>query len=638
MAELDGRGDPHESDTVKLPAIIYFESPSYTQVHTAEGRRKTRLWKKGLEAKYGLYNSDLEHQCSETCFRPLHLANEEVNKELWALSSTFKTRNMDPRMRRRMRPWNLGSDTVVTTEERRAQEFAEQEAWTLSQEKRLALSPQMKNDDDDGVYVEEIDVKLGLYGCPRSANVHVCDLNYLIRQERCLLRVEERDGSIACRYSGRFIFSAMPLFNPYTETTISIYSNQEYEAMNAPTADEKKVQREANAQPPHDPLLSLQKTTLKRQDVGLAKSLTQRIERLTVRQEPAAHSVVPSLAIPHDYQGSPNKRLTRSDMPIPKSDSSTTPLRTVKTANTSNVDPVAFLTKLSASQNPPPSAAEVSGSTPAARKPPLTLPFGLVVKRDAMSKIKTVVTHVLADPDARAHVKGSTEALDPANIPEHANYITLYCVRTAIIMALLNSENLRDRELSRTAPGRKRNQLAAVNTRNLTITVLYLYSRGYNILSGQNFIQADPLLGKMLPVPRDLCWFGLEKEMLREIGAVSFKANTGASELLKNIQIYEMGMATSELAKIQQVINTFIDPFAFGQKTLERMLNVQSTMLEHFGVNGLSEVREHYGKQDTKGDADSFYGYGTSDGSDGQSFTEKYYQRQDDDDDHDAWA
>lgn len=553
-----------------MPPIVYFEDPTYTQVKTVKGREMVRRWKYVLERK-GLYNASLFHICSDECFEPLHQFDKETDPELLNVGNVWKARNMAPKTQ-----WTLsddyGSVKLGLTSVKMDDEHDDRENDTTK-------------DDTMHNYVEPIYVEEGIYGCPRHGTVHVCDSNLEVRKAHCTVRYADRFGEERCRFSSRTISEAPPLFNPYTEITMSVMSNKEYEEWEEQLAKDNNIYGSGakDTSKRQEPIVALRNAAEKKQDLGLAKSLAQMAAR-SIAPSPPKH-VIPS--IQRAAEGAlPTKRLTQSDIiPAPWLNTGVTTglgdhQKHSLTATKSM--PMAFDSKTGSSKR----SQAASGRSNIPKLNVVKLPYQLQISRDAMMKIRKVVTDLLADPVSRKYTGMKTSALDPKNNPEHAAFVTLCCVRAAILLALINAEGSGERFSN----NHKRTGCLTVNTRNLAITALYLYARGYNVDGGQNFIPADARLRNLLPSPNQLRWFGLKEDLLKTIGNSAFRAHTGAASLIKKFQTYEENMATSEMVKIQQVISSNMQDTAYGRETMARMLNINQNMLEDFDEFGIEDV------------------------------------------------
>lgn len=593
-----------------MTPIVYFEDPTYTQVKTARGREIVRRWKYILERR-GIYNASLSHVCSDECFEPLDHFAQEIEKDRFHLPNQFKSKLL-----KRKPQWSIESDYNplklrghgVKEEEKDPDneqdsdreedaDYATNSSISLSESGALPKATPAKKTQEDHIYVEAIDVKEGIYGCPRHATLHVCDSNIDVRKQHCLVRFEDRFGAICCRFSAREIEPAPSLYNPFTEMTMGLISSKKYDEWHESLGKDHERYGPLSQKPEQsgrpNTMVSLRNATEKKQELGMAKGLSQLAARRTttassssaIQDESVSANdhVVPSLHLAKEG-AIPTKRLTHSDIiPAPS-----TMMARNHAGASSSPHPLVTSRSLPVAINVQGRPISTANGYTRDIKNIIYLPYQLQVSRDALAKIRKVVMDILADPVCRKHL-GIAPALDPVNNKRDERFITLCSVRAAIFLALINAEGASKRINNKNNLGSRRSGCLTVNIRNLAVTTLYLYGHGYNI-EGQNFIPADSRLQKLLPAQNKLPWFGIKEDILKQITTSEFKANTGANSLIKSFQIYGENMASSEKTKIQHVISENIKDTAYGRNTMARMLNLSESALESFGENGFEEV------------------------------------------------
>jgi len=97
--------------------------------------------------------------------------------------------------------------------------------------------------------------------------------------------------------------------------------------------------------------------------------------------------------------------------------------------------------------------------------------------------------------------------------------------------------------------------------KNITITTLYTYAKGFNIASG-NVIPMDEKLAKVLPNTKSLCWHGIDRDRRQYL----LKNNERPEKTQK---VYNDSMPNAASLQIQQMIRNF----PRGELILKRILN-----------------------------------------------------------------
>jgi hypothetical protein len=566
----------------ETPPIIYCEDPTYTRVLTEEGRAKVRQWKFGLERRLGLYNARLRphpafknvpgysaamyHECDDSCFAPIV---RQVDPYAWMTSKR-------PSKKQQKR-------TVVTSLDMLDAMANEEEEEEEDTKQRESSNTSTSTND---TFVEAIDRNMGLFGCPMSAQVHVCPPTPGERRMHCHVTMQDELGNTCCRYSSWLITMAEGEHNPYTDDNVSLSPALEKE--DKISRDMKAVSGEGAATL-HDVQrdeLDVMREKNERQEVSnMNKNLANKAARRQAPQLPPPalslaslmanannnpyvpnttvvqqhqHHVVPSLEAPIATASPMKRRLSISSMPT----TATTPVL---------------------------SEAEKNSQLVKRRKTHVILDHDLAVPRDTFTKIKKTVIELLTDAEANRRFNSQAPTL---NILDDAKYIDLCCRRAATIYALIKEEGEHDKERAvlhqqqqqyqqlpltgaHALRTRRQGACVSVNVIDVTVSALYMYARGMTIQGGTNLIMADERLSKLLPPPKVLCWYGIDHAVRREM------LKSGAAKMVKGIQKYTEQTPREAMHKIQQAIQAAFDSTGRGPQLLRQILNIQDVVIHH---------------------------------------------------------
>jgi hypothetical protein len=128
------------------------------------------------------------------------------------------------------------------------------------------------------------------------------------------------------------------------------------------------------------------------------------------------------------------------------------------------------------------------------------------------------------------------------------------------MFALISNERELDKTRNHTRD-RRNGACYSLNVRDITITTLYTYAKGFNV-NRANLIQRDERLARMLPPSDVIVWFGLDHDM-----RVFLKRHNQSPPKTNNT--YQESMCKNAILQIQQVANNY----PHGVEALQRILN-----------------------------------------------------------------
>jgi len=363
---------------------------------------------------------------------------------------------------------------------------------------------------------------LGLFGCPRSGILHWCPPTMALRQQDggCRFLSEDHHGAIVCRYSGQVVQPSPGHSDRFTTDTVEY--DRDFETENR----EQREAREAAGLDKHhneavyvSPEEKAEQQRSKVEHQGLTR-LNRNLENRYQRQVQARanQSVVPSL------ERSPRKN-----------------------------------------QKQPPAGGAISSLAPPAsaaagvkKRKVYDAGYNLHISQETMRTIRLIISHLLTDRTAQLAVgHEGLPALDPLDV-----YLEVCLKRVARMYALISHEKELDRTRE-TKQNARHGACTSLNIKNITLTTLYTYAKGFNIES-TNLIPLDDRLAQLLPQRKNLCWFGIEPTMLRYLQEQR-ESPQGKEKK------YDASMTTAAMLQIQQTIRNFPE----GLEYLKLLLNNQ---------------------------------------------------------------
>jgi hypothetical protein len=555
--------------------LVYQEDYTFACLTEEDVRAKVRAWKALQERRHGIYNVDLGHHCSAECFDALYLGEMETHQP--ATISGGRPKRRSTKRRRIEAPAGGASEDVVPgcdEEEKGHDKRDEPEEEGEEEEAIHDAKPTLKRSRWPRVTIEVIDQTLALYGCPRSLRVHCCSLDIDVRQRECPVLSEDSDGNTICRFSGRLLWQAYAVYNPYEDSTVSFNQMQTHDTRATREAiavggergrTEREVRRGSEIQ------------TMRRQSETKAGIATRRaLKSFAERRHVSAPTAEEGGS---DHYGNPPAAEPSVGQPFalifhpPTSDKGGgTGDRRGRRPSRGRRGGGGFQRRFG--------GGLTSSGKPAKLVGDMVLPFGLRIALEARRQIGRVVSHVLCDIDANSFARHDVPTLARRN-GDDARFIDLCLMRASIIFALIHG--LRQAGVLQGGPP---------DPREVTLTTLYTYARGFNLDAGkENLIPPDERLRRQLPPPKMLPWYGLRADLrprileaevarlplhLVEAASSTASLTQTSAQLLRKFQLYKASMASAATRDLQVVIRTALTSGGVGLEMMRQILNVAS--------------------------------------------------------------
>jgi hypothetical protein len=259
-----------------------------------------------------------------------------------------------------------------------------------------------------------------------------------------------------------------------------------------------------------------------------------------------------------DHTAQPTKALTQSDV-------------TIFRQNPSPLPPPSPLKKPVAIRLVAP-ALNVSGTTrrlPTARE--IALPGGFIVSKDTASKIQRFIKTIIANPTAHLFTKHKATALDPKTKPEDRKFVRFYARRISLVYCLVTEQGKRDRKKIGNAKQRGKTACMTINIRELVITMLYVFSSGYNE-NGTNIIAHDDRLSSLMPSPQTLPFYGVKPDVLTHV--IENDPHVDRRDII-SMSDYKESMSNVAIVKLRRIISAASDDAeSVGRDKLIQLLNL----------------------------------------------------------------
>jgi hypothetical protein len=556
--------DELKRSSAQRPAILYFEDPTYVGLPDEETKAKVRAWRFTLERRFGLYNADLWHVCTSKCFPTIIIAPDGPI----ASARRDEIPQDRPRKRRRLK---------------------EEE----DEEKEDDANGQLLRELEEPT-IEAIDLRLGLYGCPRSGRVHYCSSDVSVRQKLCRNRCEHPEEGVFCLFSGRLIDDPDDIYNIYEDDTAgfgSILHKQTKSTRDARdvAGEGRKYEREIVRRDEMDFLRERAEKTESMMRARLFRSIVKRKVKpgeaasATPLADTPLHArrVIPPATLlaasPVDRRGP--GRLDTLSLKVLGEEEAEEAERSSGKGRKRKRD----AEKEKKKKKKEDSRAALKKTTiedqqreEGESERVLSLSHGLFIEPMTLRCIRRVVIDLLADEDAHAFTRHRARALN-RHQNDDSDYLRLCTLRAATVFAFVKrvaeaEKKEKNPEVSRRTLHKRQamgigvvghDVLSVPSAVELTISTLYAYSRGLSLSSGEScLIMPDPRLQELLPPGTHLPWYGLTEARRNQIVAQSdprrpssMLISPAMMNLLKGVRVYNEKMPTGSLPRIQHAIS-----------------------------------------------------------------------------------
>lgn len=508
--------------------IVYFEDPSFKRILTERGVQVARRWRYLMERTFALYNADIDHRCTLDCFN-----DQQAGR--------------------------LKHKIPVTEKDR------------IRERQRVAKEREGRGEGDTH-HVHAIDRRLGLYGCPRSGQIHQCHLDPRYRKHTCTLVYTTDTGAVYCRFSDWEVMEA-PLDAGYNRFTDDHMEFKTKLGGSTKIAENIKRAKTIQAERRERAVQEREDFTGRFNAHGM-KATTKALRAMVLRSSSA------------------------SDTELEHSPSPASPKRSRLASSDGAEYPGSSLDEFEPARKrptPPPSPTlgvrfnqSSSSSSSSSAGNGVHLCDRYSVRPETYNRIKRAIREILFDPTARDDFDESgnkhTIPRSIAHICEGNDEVTkhfdFYVKRVALLYAIVREEQIRAHPNQPAAPippsrrsrkprgrrsrptnGGERCHKSGLKIEPKKFTTAAIYLLGMGVAAGAESILApDAKISAATPIGCDLVWYGVESSKRR-----AYIRNNQSPDSKKSKYKYD--------SVINQRIQQFVASFERGTETLKRILD-----------------------------------------------------------------